>query len=292
VNALLTAALLTACTTPRVDRPVSWTTVSEAPRPVASHRIHYGEGPEQFGELWLPDGAGPFPVVVLIHGGCWLSEYDIGYMARAAADLSRRGMAVWSLEYRRVGDAGGGWPGTFRDAAAGADHVRELAGRFPLDTGRIALSGHSAGGHLALWLAGRHNLPESAPLYSKTPIRPLGVVALAGIADLGDYSQGSGGCNRAVEPLMGGMPAGVPDRYAQADPIRLLPLGVPLRLVQGELDPIVPTEQARRMAEAAARAGDRVDIMPIPGEGHFDVVDPGSRSWQAAADALEEILSP
>ena len=118
------------------------------------------------------------------------------------------------------------------------------------------------------------------------------MVALAGIADLEDYSQGSGGCNRAVEPLMGGMPAGVPDRYAQADPIRLLPLGVPLRLVQGELDPIVPTEQARRMAEAAARAGDRVDIMPIPGEGHFDVVDPGSRSWQAAADALEEILSP
>ena len=128
------------------------------PRPEAQHRIAYGPGPQQFGELRLPDGAGPHPVVIVVHGGCWLAEYDLGYMSSLAAALTADGVATWSIEYRRVGDDGGGWPGTFDDVGAAADHLREIAAEHELDLERVVAVGHSAGGHLALWLAARHGL--------------------------------------------------------------------------------------------------------------------------------------
>ncbi len=290
LGSLVLLGLVTACAPARVERPVSWSAIAEAPRPAPDHVLFYGDAPQQFGELWLPAGDGPFPVVILLHGGCWLSDYDIGYMARAAADLADRGLAVWSLEYRRVGDVGGGWPGTFQDVARGADHLRALADHHPVDLERVVLAGHSAGGHLALWLASRQNLPLETRVSIDNPLPVHGVVALAGIADLSAYSDGGGGCNQAVIPLMGGAPGEVPLRYDEADPLRLLPTGIPTRFIQGGLDPIVPPEQPLRYTERAKARGDDAGTQIVDGEGHFDVADPTSASWAAALGAIEEIL--
>ena len=123
----------------------------------------YGPGADRFGELWRPAGDGPWPVVVLLHGGFWRAQRTLELMRPLAADLAGRGFAAWNLEYRRVGQPGGGWPGTCEDVAAGLDHLARLAGREPLDLDRLVVAGHSAGGHLALWSAARAGLPAGAP---------------------------------------------------------------------------------------------------------------------------------
>ena len=151
------------------------------PRPEPTARLAYGPQLLQFGELRVPDGDGPHPVAVVIHGGCWLAEYDLGYMSALADGLTRDGVATWSIEYRRVGDDGGGWPGTFLDVAAAADSLVYLARDYDLDLDRVVAVGHSAGGHLALWLAARHRLQSDDPLRGRSPLRLSGVVALAGI---------------------------------------------------------------------------------------------------------------
>jgi hypothetical protein len=147
------------------------------PRPVPDRRLAYGGGPLQFGELRLPDGDGPHPVAIVIHGGCWLAEYDLGYMSGLADALTDAGIATWSIEYRRVGDDGGGWPGTFQDVADAADFLVEIAPGCNLDLDRVAAVGHSAGGHLALWLAGRKGLSGGDPLRGEAPLPLHGVVA-------------------------------------------------------------------------------------------------------------------
>ncbi len=293
--ALLAAAIMTASCAhaPAPARePVTWDEVAGQAAPPPGERIAYGSGPQQFGELRLPDGAGPHPVVVLLHGGCWQNEYDLGYMAGAAEALRRAGLATWTPEYRRIGDAGGGWTGTFLDAAAATDHLRELARTRPLDLGRVVLAGHSAGGHLALWLAARRNLPAASPLRSADPLPVRGVVALAAIADLRAYAAGSGSCNAAVPQLLGGTPAQVPDRYAQASPPELLPLGVPVRLVQGSLDSTVPAAQATGFEAAARAAGDDARVVLVEGAGHFDVVAPFAPAWAAVERAILSLAGP
>jgi acetyl esterase/lipase len=229
-------------------------------------------------------------VVVLVHGGCWLAEYDLGHVSSLATALAEQGFATWSVEYRRVGDDGGGWPGTFLDVAAAADHLRKLANRFPLDLDRVVALGHSAGGHLALWLAARHALSPDDPLRGFTPLPLAGVVALAGIPDLAAYAAPTG-CGAAVPGLLGGVPGEVPERLRRTSPIALVPLGVPQTLVVGELDTIVPAEQARRYAEVARNAGDRVDLCGVPGAGHFELIAPGSGAWQTVRDAVLEMLA-
>ncbi len=260
------------------------------PRPAADHRIGYGGDPLQFGELRLPDTAGPHAVAVVVHGGCWLAEYDLGYMSALAAALTEAGIATWSIEYRRVGDPGGGWPGTFADAAAAVDHLRLLAGEHSLDLGRVVAVGHSAGGHLALWLAARHRLAQDDPLRGHDPLELAGVVALAGIPDLAAYAAPEG-CGAAVPELLGGEPDRVPDRLRRASPIELVPLDTPQILVVGGLDTIVPEDQAAHYAEAAARAGDSVDVRELPEAGHFELVAPQSRAWPAVRDAVVELVS-
>ena len=144
----------------------------------ADHRITYGDDPSQFGDLFLPQGDGPHPVLFLLHGGCWRAPYGlepVGQMARTLADA---GLAVWSLEYRRLGN-GGGWPHTFLDVAHGADLLRELATTYPLDLTQVVVAGHSAGGHLALWSAARPQLPADSPIYTPDPLPFQAVVALA-----------------------------------------------------------------------------------------------------------------
>jgi acetyl esterase/lipase len=244
-------------------------------------RISYArESPHQFGVLRLPIGRGPHPVVALVHGGCWLADYDHAHVESAAEALRALGVAVWSIEYRRLGQDGGGWPGTFRDVALGLDHLRALAHRYALDLGRIVAVGHSAGGHLALWLAARPKLAPSSDLFVADPLAIAGVVSLAGIADLRAYTLGSGRCNASVVPLLGGAVAHVSARYAEASPVELAPLGVPLRIVHGARDAIVPVTQSEALAAAERAGGGDTVLNVLPRAGHFDLIAPFADAWR------------
>jgi acetyl esterase/lipase len=249
-----------------------------------SHR--YGPGRSQRADLYVPPGPGPHPAIVLIHGGSWQKRYGKVFTRALAGDLRRRGYAVWNIEYRRVG-AGGGWPQTFADVAAAIDRLAELEDP-RLDLDRVTLIGHSAGGHLALWAAGRPNLPAGAPgtLDGPPPVRARLVVSLAGVADLaGAYRRWHGGI---VDELMGGSPEQVPERYAAGDPIQLLPLEMPALLVHGVRDPTVSIEISRGYAEAARTAGGEVELVEIEGEvGHRTHLDPRSAAWAAVIARLE-----
>lgn len=271
---------------------VQWEQIAALPTPAPDHRESYGSDPLQFGELRLPEGPGPHPVAVFIHGGCWRSEYDLRHVASASEALTRAGIAVWTIEYRRIGDPGGGWPGTFQDVARATDHLRSLAQRFPLNLDRVITMGHSAGGHLALWLAARDQLPAASPIAGPDPLPLHGVVSLAGIPDLRAYSAGSGSCNASVPRLLGGTPQEVPERYAQASPFELLPLAVPQRLVHGGSDPTVPVEQSREHAERARARGDDARLEIIEGAGHFDVIAPFTPAWRSVERAARELLFP
>ena len=272
------------------SRPIAFSEIAGLPVTPADHRLRYGQDSLQFGDLRLPPGSGPHPLAVVVHGGCWRSEYDLEHIAHLSEALARAGIATWTPEYRRIGDEGGGWPGTFQDVAQGADHVRTLAQRFPIDSTRVVLVGHSAGGHLALWLAARRNLPAGSPLASPDPLRVRGVVALAGITDLRAYGSGSGNCNQAVAELLGGTAQQEPIRYTQASPSELLPVGVPLRLVHGALDPIVPVEQSRALAAQARAKGDDAQVILLEGAGHFDLIAPFSPVWKQVEQAVRLLL--
>lgn len=291
---LLLAALLIPVTAPDAQppRPIPFDEVAALPAPPADHRIAYGDDPLQFGELRLPRGrSGKHPVIVLVHGGCWQGAYDIAHTRPMAAALAEAGFAVWSLEYRRIGNPGGGWPNTFADVARGTDHLRSLAESHALDLTRVIAMGHSAGGQLVLWLGTRGTLPAGHPLHAAAPLPLAGIVALAPIADMARYGAASGGCNSAVSPLMGGTPAEHDDRYAAVDPIRRLPLAAPAQLVHGTLDRTVLPEQSTRF-EAAARAagGAAVTLVPLDGAAHFDVIAPTSPHWPRIVAAAQALL--
>ena len=290
---LATAACSTSASAPNAPAPpATWADVAALPKPPAGLRIADGAGPKQFGDLRLPSGRGPHPVAILLHGGCWQGAYNLDYLAPLADRLARNGIASWSLEYRGIGDAGGGWPGTFEDVAAGAAQLRALAGQHALDLDRVALAGHSAGGHLALWLAAPPATKgEPAPLASSTPrLKVRGVIGLAAIADLHDYGRGTGDCNQAVAALLGGTPAQVPGRYAAASPGDLLPLGVPLRLFNGSLDPIVTAAHAQGFVTKARARGDEVEYVALEGAGHFDLVMPDAPASRRVQEALRRML--
>ena len=216
----------------------------------------------------MPDGDGPFPVVVLLHGGYWRSKYGKSLMRAVAADLARRGFAAWNVEYRRVGRHRGGWPMTFDDVAAAIGLLAEL--RDPrLDLARVDVVGHSAGGQLAVWAASRAD--------GRVPIRR--VVVQAAVLDMVWAGE------PAVE-LLGGGPDEVPERYAATDPMRLLPLGKPVLVVHGAGDETVPLRKSRQWVEAARAAGDDVRLVePEPG-GHRIHIDPRSGAWRVVADWL------
>ena len=261
------------------------------PQPEPDHRLSYGDDPLQFGELRLPEGEGPFPVVIVIHGGCWLAAYDLGYMSAFADALTAAGVATWNIEYRRVGDEGGGWPGTFQDVADAADYLLEIALEYDLDLDRVAAVGHSAGGHLALWLAGRKWLDGEDPLRGEAPLALNGVVALAGIPDLEAYAAPEG-CGSAVSGLLGGEPSEVPDRLLRASPIAMVPFGVAQTLVIGEFDTIVPESQARSFADAARQMGDSVAVTTVLGAGHFELVDPSHGGFKVIRETVLKAVKP
>ena len=272
-------------------RTLSWTELTKMPLPPAGERIAYGDGPLQFGELRVPKGAGPFPVFVVIHGGCWLNAFDYTYITRLAAWLTERGVATWTIEYRRLGDEGGGWPGTFVDVANATDKLRELAPKSRLDLSRVYSTGHSAGGQLALWLASRVRLPEGSELFRKDPLPIRGVLGLAAITDLAQYRSGPPkSCHSSVEPLLGGTPETVAGRYAETSPVQRLPLGVSQVFIQGEKDPIVKPESVRAYVDAATKAGDSVTLLPLDPLGHFETSVPLPSTEAALAKALGLLL--
>jgi dipeptidyl aminopeptidase/acylaminoacyl peptidase len=244
---------------------------------VQAVRYEYGPNRHAAGELRVPEGAGPHPVVVLFHGGFWRSSWTLQLMDRVAVDLAGRGWASWNVEYRRTGFlAGGGWPATFDDVAAAVDHVAVLATHHPLDLHRVSLLGHSAGGHLALWAAAR----------SDSAVQVQRAVAMAGIPDLVrcHHSRVDAG---AVAKLMGGPPERVPERYGEASPFARLPLAVSQVLIHGEDDNVVPPEFSRAYVEAATAAGDDARLVVVPAENHFACLDPATKCWLAAVEALE-----
>jgi acetyl esterase/lipase len=247
----------------------------------------YGPGPDQFLEVSLPAGEGPAPVVVVLHGGFWRARYGIELARPLAADLAARGWAAVAVEYRRVG-AGGGWPTTLTDVAAAIDALadadlvgEDVAAR--LDLTDVTVVGHSAGGHLAAWSAGRSRLPAGAP--GASPRVPVtAAVSQAGVLDLTAAVAADLGSAATVE-FLGGSPEELPDRYAAADPVRLLPTGVPVLCVHGEADTTVPLDQSERYAAAAAAAGDRVEVTVVPGD-HMVVIDVAGEAWRRTLDWL------
>lgn len=257
-------------------------------KPPADARIPYGEDPLQFGDLRLPEGAGPHRVAIFLHGGCWLSEYDIAHSSALTAALADNGIATWSLEYRRVGDAGGGWPGTFDDVARGADHLAAIANDYDLDLERVIAAGHSAGGQLALWLAARTEFPPESPFAAASPIAVAGVLALAPAADF-DYLHEHATCDGAVARLLGGSSDSLPDRYRWTDPMRFAPGPAPQIVIVGRYDEVW-SPPARSYARKAASRGDDVTLIEAPESGHFELIDPTSSTWPLVLDAARQLL--
>ncbi len=264
--------------------------VLKLPNPAPDARIPYGSDPLQFGDLRLPktEGSHPVAVVVVIHGGCWRSQYTIDHIGSFSDALTRDGLATWTIEYRRVGDPGGGWPGTFLDVGTAVDHLRRLREEHALDLGRVVVAGHSAGGHLALWAGARPKLTD-ATLRAAEPLAPKGVVSLAGVDNLRRAIH-EGVCDNMAAELLGGTPEEVPERYAVASPIELLPLGVPQHLINGARDPVVPEAFGRDYSAAAREAGDEAALTVIPDAGHFELIAPSTAAWQQVKKAIWEIL--
>jgi acetyl esterase/lipase len=267
--------------------------LSALPTRAPDHRLVYGEDSSQYGELRVPAGAGPHPVVVLIHGGCFKAAYATAHYFGAMGDALRAdGIATWNLEYRRLGEPGSGWPGTYLDVGRAVDHLRALAGTYPLDLGRVVIVGHSAGGHLAMWAAARSRLPTGSLLYRPEPLPIRGVVDLAGPVDMSaniaGYERLCG--DTVVTALLGGTPAAVPSHYAQASAIKMLPLGVPQVLVLGTREDYVPLPLAAAYVRAATQAGDSVRLVVIPEAGHFEIASPLSSTWPQVKAAIRSLL--
>jgi acetyl esterase/lipase len=279
-RAALVAALIAMSGAPADAEPASVAAYMAQPQTTADARIAYGDAPAQVIDLFLPKGRGPHPVVVLIHGGCYLAEYQgLPQTSGIAADLAARGYAVWNLEYRKLGEAGAGYPGTFLDVAEAVDRLRAEAKTYRLDTRRVIAVGHSAGGHLALWAAARGKLPKSSPLRRPNPLKIRAVVSLGGIGDLAGQGQiFAGACGPEPIPKI----IGLADRaapYADTSPAELLPSGARVVMIAGDLDHVMPPPTGVAYAERARRAGDSAEAIAIPGASHFDVVIPTTAAW-------------
>jgi acetyl esterase/lipase len=282
-------------TSPAVARQMSPADVRALPvaPPVAVDR--YGPALQQFGELRLPPGPRPkraLPVVVVVHGGCWsksIGETVRGTAAIASA-LAAQGLATWNVEYRQVGDVGGGWPGTFQDWAAATDHLRVLAKSYPLDLKRVVVVGHSAGAHAALWIAARAKLPASSAIRGAKPLAVRAAVAIDGPGDLAPFiGRDAQVCGKPViAPLMGGTPDTVADRYREGSPAANLPLGVSQVMVASTV--LMPADAEAYRAAAAAK-GETVTVVTTPESDHFNIIAPGEPQWADVQAAIMKAVA-
>ena len=273
--------------TPAPAEPLGWQTYTERPHVKADVRIAYGPSPAQVVDLFLPKGSGPFPVVVLIHGGCYMAQFDgLPQVSPMAADLARRGYAVWNLDYRKLGEAGAGYPGTFVDVADAVDRLRTEAQRYHLDLRRVVALGHSAGGHLALWAASRARLPKTSPLWRADPLRIGAAISLAGIGDLkGQGTVFGGACGQEAIPSVIDA-QGRKDPYYDTSPAEMLPLGVRVVMISGDFDHVMPPFTGRDFVLKLRAAGDTAEVISIPDAGHFDVVAPEAPAWKVVTGTL------
>lgn len=255
-------------------------------------RVFYSPAAESvnqtFGDLYLPATANPsMPVVVLVHGGGWNDDIDLEYVSNMARDLASFDVAVWSVEYRRVG-SGGGWPTTVVDVCDAVDYLgqldQQLAGRLDLDN--VAIMGHSAGAHLALWVAGRQALPDYLPGHSPTQ-RVVGCVSLAGIVDM--FAAAARNSN-SVSDFLGGEPSDMPARYHAASPVSHLPTGVPVVAIHGDGDTVVPYRQSEEYVRRAREAGDAARFERIAGGRHDEWSDISTDEWRQARSIVLEMI--
>jgi len=253
-------------------------------------RLKYGDESFQFGDLYVPADEKRHPVVILIHGGFWRATYDLALMTKLAQDLAARGIAAWNIEYRRVGNSGGGWPGTFLDVAKATDYLMTIADHYGLDPHQVVAVGHSAGGHLALWLATRGKQAQDWELApDDAPLALSGVVSLAGAMDLEQvWELGLG--NDAVVELLDGSPDEVPERYKTASPFEHLPLGIEQVLIHGTEDDSVPLIVSQEYADRARQLGDTVKLIKLVGGNHFVVIDPTSTAWSRTVEEIKRLL--
>ena len=284
---VLTVALCGAVTA--ADRPLlTWKDLAARPKAKPDATFAYGSDHMQKVDLWVPAGPGPHPVVLMVHGGCWQTSIaDRSIMDWIAADLRSEGVAVWNIDYRGVDRQGGGYPGTFLDAAAAADLLRTEGPRRGLDLSRVLAVGHSAGGHLALWLAGRPRLPAASPLHSADPLPIAHVISLGGLPDLeATAASPDNGCGTEVVAKL----VDTPPRYADTSVPRLLPLGVPQDLVNGREDRIIPLRMATDYAARATTAGDKATLHVVPQTGHVELIAPGSAAWAVTKRLIHQFL--
>ncbi len=276
---------------------ISWRDLIEGDLPQPDERIYYGTGELAFGELWIPD-KDPHTTVILIHGGCWLDIYPgteiMNHMANALRD---EGFAVWNIEYRRLGHQGGGYPGTFLDVAFGADALHAVARNHNINLDRVIAAGHSAGGHLATWLAARKNLPDYSTLRIDdsidihTSIQIHAVISLAGINDLERYANyGSSSCGEGTVARLVDIETRGEDAFLDTSPIHLLPLGVPFVEVTAAFDAPVPPFFGYHFIQAAKQAGDDAILVLQPKAGHFEMIAPWSEEWREVRNIFRTIL--
>lgn len=251
---------------------VTYTAVTELATGTPLDTFAYGESPFQFAELWLPREAtpeSPAPVVAFVHGGCWLSSYDSKHTHALATALTQAGYAVWSIEYRRTGETGGGWPYSMLDIQAGLKALQSAAPD-ELDLSKVALAGHSAGGHLALLAA------------QETELDLRAVIGLAAITDMTAYGAGESGCEQAAAAFMGGKPDELPVEYMVASPSKHEAVDNTV-LLYSDADSIVPVAQADALPKARK--------LKVPEAGHFDFVHPGTPAFTAFVRLLDEVLN-
>lgn len=246
------------------------------PPPKADSRVSYGTDANQFADLRVPKAKGPHPLLLNIHGGYWRAKYDLEHAGFLCAALTAKGIATANLEYRRVGNAGGGWPGTFADIRAGYQFLRQNAGKYELAVNRVVIMGHSAGGELALCLAAH-----------EPGVRA--VMSLAGVVDLQRAYQ-LHLSNDAVAEFLGGTPAQVPDHYREADPMKL---AVPARqwLIHGSADDVVPVDFSRNYAKTKVAGKEDARLVEIAEAGHFDVIDPRTEAWKHVEQVVMEAVT-
>lgn len=253
--------------------------------------IKYGKSSQNFGNLRLPNKPGPYPVAIIIHGGCWVTKFANISNTEAIADALRdSGFATWNIEYRAANEKGGGFPGTFLDIANATDYLRKLAPKYQLDLQHVVAIGHSSGGHLALWLAGRDKLSSSSSLYLKNPLTLNGVITLGGVPDLeiarvpAEKVCGSD----VIGQLLGNTIT--KQRYAETSPIDMLPLSAPQIFISGELDTIVPTAIDQPYMQKASQIKDAVKLINVPYAGHHEYIVPNSVVWPILIQEIKALL--
>jgi acetyl esterase/lipase len=268
--------------------------LDRTPRPAPSHKVTYGAHADQYAELWLPESPSTsLPVVILIHGGCWRADLPgpelVAFLSQA---IAQRGVAVWSVTYRRVGTKAENfspYPDTFLDVAAAADKLREIAPRYKLDLNRVVTTGHSAGGHLALWLAARPKIANTSPLYSATPLPIKASVGIAALADL-QYAKSASAhaCGADTVDLLINTKERKDAAYLDTSVTPLLPLGLPQTLISGVYDGIVAPAHALRYRERAKAKGETVTLLTLDDSGHFELIAP----WTApGARVVESVVN-